>query len=201
MNDQPTDDPSVEIDGAASDDAAPEVDAVDHAVATEEDEVPDELSRVTAERDEYLESLQRVAAEFDNYRKRTERERAAASTQAGRAVLEQLLPIMDSLERAVEALVDVDQAQSGGVAMVEQQLAGVLAARGLNPIAPAENDPFDPQVHEAVQSLPSLGHSPGTLVAVIQTGYRFSDGSLLRPARVVVAAAQEPPAESEHGPA
>ena len=185
MTDQPIDEPPVEVSGAAPSDAAPETDPGDPPSAEEE---IDELGRVTAERDEYLESLQRVAAEFDNYRKRTERERATAQTQAGRELLEQLLPVMDSLERAVEALVDVDEARSGGVAMVEQQLAGVLAARGVNRIEPVENDPFDPQIHEAVQSLASPGHSPGTLVAIVQTGYRFSDGSLLRPARVVVAA-------------
>lgn len=190
MNDQPTDDSSVEIDGAAPEGAAPGV-APDDETAPEPEasEGSDEFSRITAERDEYLESLQRVAAEFDNYRKRTERERASAASQAGRSVLEQLLPVMDSLARAVEALADVDEARAG-VAMVEQQLGGVLAAHGLNRLDPAENDPFDPQIHEAVQSLPSPGHEPGTLVAVIQTGYRFSDGSLLRPARVVVAAAE-----------
>ena len=183
----------MEIDGAAPEGAAPGV-APDDETAPEPEasEESDEFSRITAERDEYLESLQRVAAEFDNYRKRTERERASAASQAGRSVLEQLLPVMDSLARAVEALADVDEARAGGVAMVEQQLGGVLAAHGLNRLDPAENDPFDPQIHEAVQSLPSPGHEPGTLVAVIQTGYRFSDGSLLRPARVVVAAAETP---------
>jgi molecular chaperone GrpE len=68
---------------------------------------------------------------------------------------------------------------------VRQQLGGLIAGRGVEEI-PAHGAAFDPTVHEAVQSVPAPGHPAGTVVAVVQRGYRMND-NVIRPARVVVA--------------
>jgi molecular chaperone GrpE len=101
----------------------------------------------------------------------------------------ELLPVLDNLERALEALVAAgNEGASGivaGVEMVRQQLGGLIAGRGVEEI-PAHGAAFDPTVHEAVQSVPAPGHPAGTVVAVVQRGYRMND-NVIRPARVVVA--------------
>jgi molecular chaperone GrpE len=147
------------------------------------------MARVSAERDEYLDQLQRTRADFDNYRKRVERERPLLQEAGIRDVVGELLPVLDNLERALEALVAAGtEGASGivaGVEMVRQQLGGLIAARGVEEI-PAHGEAFDPNVHEAVQSVPAPGQPAGTVVAVVQRGYRMSD-NVIRPARVVVA--------------
>ncbi len=148
----------------------------------------DDLARVSAERDEYLDQLQRTRADFDNYRKRVERERPLLAEAGVRDLVAELLPVLDDLERALEALVAAgDRGAEGivaGVDMVKQQLSALLVGRGVEEI-PAEGLLFDPNVHEAVQGVPSPAHPEGTVVAVVERGYRMSD-SVIRPARVVV---------------
>ena len=148
----------------------------------------DDLTRVSAERDEYLHQLQRTRADFDNYRKRVERERPMLAEAGVRDLVGELLPVLDNLERALEALVAAgDQGAQGivaGVEMVKQQLGALLVGRGVHEI-PAEGQAFDPTVHEAVQGVPSQEHPEGTVVAVVERGYRMSD-TVIRPARVVV---------------
>jgi molecular chaperone GrpE len=148
----------------------------------------DDLARVSAERDEYLDQLQRTRADFDNYRKRVERERPLLAEAGVRDLVAELLPVLDNLERALEALVAAgDRGAEGivaGVDMVKQQLSALLVGRGVEEI-PAEGLLFDPNVHEAVQGVPSPAHPEGTVVAVVERGYRMSD-SVIRPARVVV---------------
>jgi molecular chaperone GrpE len=148
---------------------------------------PGPLDAVMAERDQYLDALQRLKADFDNYRKRSERDRGALAATTTRELVADLLPVMDNLERAVAALPPDDAGLAAGVDMVRAQLAGVLTGRGVAEIE-ALGAPFDPQVHEAVLSQPSEEHEAGTVMAVVQKGYRQAD-AVLRPARVVVAAA------------
>ncbi len=150
------------------------------------DAVPaEELERVAAERDQYLDQLRRLKAEFDNYRKRQERDRQIVAQAGARDVVADLLPVMDNLERAVGALGETDPGLVAGIDMVRQQLAGLLSGRGVTEIDAHEQE-FDPTVHEAVTMSPSPEHAPGTVVAVIEKGYRLND-AVLRPARVVVA--------------
>ena len=150
--------------------------------------VPDaaRLERLTTERDEYLDALQRLKAEFDNYRKRSERERQAVALAGVREVARDLLPVMDNLERAVAALGDQGGQVVAGLEMVRGQLAGLLAGHGVEEID-AHGRPFDPTVHEAIAQVPSAEHPGGTIVEVVEKGYRHAD-HVLRPTRVVVAA-------------
>lgn len=166
---------------------APTEEAATAGASEQQTSDAEELVRVAKERDEYLDALQRLKAEFDNYRRRTERERVASAASAGRDVLKDLLPVLDNLERAVQALAGQDDAVVAGVDIVRGQLANLLAGRGLTEIEAHERLPFDPTVHEAVVSSHSADIEEGAVVAVIEKGYRLND-QVLRPAKVVVSA-------------
>jgi molecular chaperone GrpE len=179
-------------------------DAVEDVTATDETTVaPDgsavvldtvsveEFEQVAEERDAYLDALQRLKAEFDNYRKRVDRDREVQHQAGVRDLVAELLPVIDNLERAVEALGGAGEQIVTGVEMVRGQLAGLLAGRGVEEIA-AHAEPFDPTVHEAIAQHPTDEHDEGTVVHVSEKGYRLGE-LILRPAKVVVAA--KPPEE------
>ena len=143
------------------------------------------LAALERERDEYLDSLQRLKAEFDNFRKRTAREYESMSARANEALLKELLPILDDLERALEAANEHEEAKlEEGVRLVHRSLAELLAKEGLAEIA--TEGKFDLHVHEEPLSQPSDAEE-GSVIEVVQKGYKLGD-RVLRPARVVVAA-------------
>jgi len=148
----------------------------------------DERAAAEAKAEEHLNDLKRLAAEFDNYKKRTAREQASLSTRATERLVKELLPIVDDLERALEAAEEHEEAKlEEGVRLVHRQLASALEREGL---AEIETDgKFDPHVHEALLSQPSEADE-GSVIEVLQKGYRLGD-RVLRPARVVVAATKE----------
>jgi len=148
-------------------------------------QVSDTDAALRKERDDYLDALQRLKAEFDNFRKRTAREHEAMSARANEALLKELLPILDDLERALEAAELHEEAKlEDGVRLVQRSLADVARRHGLEEI---ETDgTFDPHVHEALLAQPADGAEPGSVLQVLQKGYRLGD-RVLRPARVVVA--------------
>ncbi|MGH3113002.1 MAG: nucleotide exchange factor GrpE, partial [Gaiellaceae bacterium] len=127
--------------------------------------------------------LQRVQADFENYRKRTAREHERLVAHAHERLVRELLPVLDDLERALEAAERHEEATLvEGVKLVEQSLRKALEKEGLVEI---ETDGgFDPHVHEALLSQPSE-EDDGAILQVIQKGYRLGD-RVLRPARVVI---------------
>jgi molecular chaperone GrpE len=145
----------------------------------------DRLAALMAERDEYLDLAQRVQADFENYRKRAAREQERLVAHAHERLVRELLPILDDLERAVEAAERHEEAQLiEGVKLVEQSLRNALRKEGLVEI---ETDgAFDPHVHEALLTQPSGDVEPGSVLEVVQRGYRVGD-KVVRPARVIVA--------------
>ena len=146
----------------------------------------DELAAVTAERDEYLALVQRVQADFENYRKRALRDQERLVAHAHERLVRELLPILDDLERALEAAERHEEAQLvDGVKLVEKSLRAALAKEGLTEIDTSGQ--FDPHVHEAMLTQPSEGADPGSVLDVLQRGYRLGD-KIVRPARVIVAA-------------
>jgi molecular chaperone GrpE len=165
-------------------------------------EITPDLAALEKERDEYLDSLQRMKAEFDNFRKRTAREHEAMSARANEALLKELLPILDDLERALEAAEERSARNAAGqspaarthsereaeleegVRLVQRALAEVARKHGLEEIE--TNGAFDPHVHEALLTQPAEEAEPGAVLQVLQKGYRLGD-RVLRPARVVVA--------------
>ena len=135
------------------------------------------------ERDEYLNDLKRVAADFENYRKRMARDPEGLVARAHERLVKELLPVLDDLERALEAAAPHEEAELGeGVRLVHRELVEALAREGL--VEVETDGQFDPHVHEALVSQPSE-QEDGSVIEVLQKGYRLGD-RVLRPARVVV---------------
>ena len=149
-----------------------------------------DVDALQTERDQLFDRLQRLAAEFDNFRKRNAREQAALSERANERLVKELIPMLDDLGRALEAAADHEEAKlEDGVRLVHRALAELLTKQGL---AEIETDgKFDPHVHEALLSQPS-DEEEGTVIEVVQKGYKLGD-KVLRPARVVVAAPPQIP--------
>ena len=155
--------------------------------AAEPGAASDELRAALAERDEYLDHLQRLKAEFENYRKRVQRDNQAQVSRAGERVLESLLPVLDNMQRALEAAQRHEEGQLiKGVEIVSAQLRSVLEGHGLDQVPAEPGLPFDPNVHEAVVAQESDEFDEGAIIAVLEPGYLLH-GRLLRPARVIVA--------------
>jgi molecular chaperone GrpE len=143
------------------------------------------VAALERERDEYLDSLQRLKAEFDNYRKRSARDQEAFAARASEALLKELLPVLDDLERALDAAELHEEAElEEGVRLVHRSLLDALRKQGLELIE--TNGAFDPNVHEALLAQPAEEAKSGSVLQVLQKGYRLGD-RVLRPARVVVA--------------
>jgi molecular chaperone GrpE len=136
--------------------------------------------------------LLRLAADFENYKKRAARERQEYVALANERLIAELIPILDDLERALSAAEEHQEAQlEEGVRLVHRSLAGLLERHGVKAIETEGR--FDPHVHEALLSQPSEAEE-GSVIDVVQKGYKLGD-RVVRPARVVVAAA--PPAQEE----
>jgi molecular chaperone GrpE len=148
----------------------------------------DPLAVPQQERDELYERLLRTTAEFDNYRKRVERERRDVQERAAAGLLEELLPIVDDLERALQVEAGAEaEAYRKGVEIILKQLQDLLARRGVTPID-ALGTTFDPHVHQAVSYEPHAGSAEGEVIEELRRGYRLGD-RLLRPSMVKVAQA------------
>jgi len=140
-----------------------------------------ELETTRRDRDQYLDALRRLKAEFENSRKRQERERIRVLSMASERLVQELLPVLDNLDRALEAGGDIRE----GVQATRDQLAEVLGDEGLLPVA-SDGQEFDPTVHEAVMGQVSEEHEEGTIIQTFQRGYLLN-GKPIRTAKVVVA--------------
>jgi molecular chaperone GrpE len=148
----------------------------------------DELTLVTRERDEYLDALQRLKAEFDNYRKRVARDQQELAARAHERLVKELVPILDDLERALEAVAQHEEAQlEQGVRLVHRSLGDLLAREGLTEVK--TDGKFDPHTQEALLSQPS-DEAEGEVLQVLQKGYKLGD-RVVRPARVVISQGSE----------
>ncbi len=182
---EPVGDLTAGAQGAPADLAAEAVERDIAAVELDVEELLARLQDAEAKRDEYLDDLRRLAADFDNYRKRSARDQQAFVARAGERVVVKLLPVLDDLERALEAVEQHEEAKVlDGVRMTKDALAGVLLSEGVEEIA--VEGAFDPHFHEALMSQPAEGVASGTVVQVVQRGYKIGD-AVLRPALVVIA--------------
>jgi molecular chaperone GrpE len=147
----------------------------------EQADEPAEETSPAQDDDAYL----RLAADFDNYRKRVAREYAEVTRRANERLLNELLPVLDDLERALEAAAEHEEAKlEEGVQLVHRSLAELVERHGLTEIE--TEGAFDPHVHEALLAQPGEGAEEGSVLQVLQKGYRLGD-KVLRPARVIVA--------------
>ena len=159
---------------AASDDVKADCDALEASLA--------EANRKV---DEYLTLAQRVQADFDNYRRRNQNVRGEAYEDGAKSILLLLLPVLDNMERAMEAAKDSeDKALKEGMGMVSRQLNEVFDKRGVKPIDRL-GEKFDPNLENAILTGTEEDGEAGTVCQVLQKGYRVGD-AVLRHAMVKV---------------
>lgn len=159
----------------------------------------EQLAATRLERDESRDQFLRAQAELENYRRRTQRELAEERRYAALPIVRDLLPVIDNFQRALDAARNSEQAADlvEGLDLVIRQLAETLSRHGAAPIA-ADGEPFDPNLHEAVQQMPSADQPPMTVLQELERGYVLHD-RVVRPSRVIVSTAppaSEPDSES-----
>ena len=143
-----------------------------------------ETEQLKAERDALLDRLARLQAEFDNARKRAVREQQDFREFAAADVIRNLLPTLDSFERALKADADSTDFRSG-IELIYRQFQDALQKIGVQPIV-AMGQPFDPRVHEAVEMVDTTEVPDHHVLDELQRGYKYKE-RLLRPAMVRVA--------------
>lgn len=149
-----------------------------------------ELETIQAELASFKDKYARVHADFDNIKKRLEREKYQALEYANEKFAKDLIPVVDSLGMAIgaaeieaEPTVLLEKLKEG-VELTMKQLLGVLEKHGVTPVD--ESEPFDPNIHNAVQRVDSADHESGAIVNTFQKGYRYKERTL-RDAMVVIA--------------
>ncbi len=148
----------------------------------------DDLTAALQEKQALQDRLLRTAAEFDNFRKRVDRERRDLLDYAANDVLTELLPVVDDLERALQADSGADASvYRQGVELILKQLHDLLKRRGVTVVETLGTD-FDPNIHQAVMHDVSTTHREGEVMEELRRGYKLRD-RLLRPAMVKVAKA------------
>lgn len=161
-------------------------------------QLAEEVESLAAQLEERTNQYKRIAADFDNFRRRTQKEKEDLEQQVKRNTLSELLPVVDSFERArshVKPQTDQEAAIHKSYQGVYKQLVDGLKRIGVAPMRP-EGKPFDPNLHEAVLREPTDQYPEGTVVEELVRGYLLGD-RVLRHAMVKVAATPEPVAASE----
>ncbi len=148
---------------------------------------PDDLVELRKERDVLHDRLLRQAAEFDNYRKRIDRERRDSAQFAAVDFVQELLPVIDDFERALQVEAPGADSYRQGIEIIHRALMDMLRKRGVTPIE-AVGTAFDPEVHQAVAYEEAPDRQDGEVVEQFTRGYRLGD-KLIRPAMVKVAKA------------
>ena len=151
------------------------------------DILKERLSQKEAEAAEYLDKLKRVQAEMENFRKRMLKEQEQIIQHAAQTVIRELLPVIDNLERALDAAnAESDAAKlREGIELIYSQIQELLTREYVEVIDPLGRA-FDPQKHEAVMQVASDEYEENAVTEVLQKGYELK-GRLLRPAMVKVA--------------
>jgi molecular chaperone GrpE len=156
------------------------------------------LAEAEARAEEYLDGWQRARAEFANYRRRQEQQRKQMQVNAKANVLVQLLPVMDDLKRALEAVPEEIEGNPwvSGVEQVQRKWQAALEREGLSALLVKAGESFDPNIHEALTHEPSTEVEAGKVIEVVQPGYEV-DGVILRPALVRVSCGSPAVGEEE----
>ena len=161
----------------------------------EKQALAERCEKLEQERQAMLTTTLRRQADLDNFRKRVEREKQEFRARAEIELLTQLLPVVDAFERALSAEAANVEDYRTGVELIYKQLADLLARAGLEPIA-AAGEPFDPNLHHAVERVETTDYPDHTVLAELQRGYTFKQ-QLVRPALVRVAVHPEGKGASE----
>ena len=162
-----------------------EDESAEKAAGAPASELEAELEKARSERAAYLDRAARIQAEFDNYRKRAAREQQDFREYALADALKTLLPILDSLDRALKTSAASLDEYRAGIELIDKQFHDALAKLGVQPV-PAEGESFDPNLHQAVQMVETNEAADNQVIDELQRGYKLKD-RLLRPAMVRVA--------------
>jgi molecular chaperone GrpE len=214
MSENEAEKPDEQVNGSGDEDEVvfPENERDEEASVKSQGDAEPELSeadKARHERNRMRDQLLRIAADFDNFRKRSRKEIEEVRRRSIEDTLREVLPVVDNLERAADAMDDATDvaAVAQGVQMVLRGFDDIAQRLGLKRV-PAVGQQFDPTCHDAMQQEETDQHAPGTVVAEVVPGY-FLGERLLRPAMVVVAKppsgattpASEPPADDRDGEA
>lgn len=167
-----------------------ELEATEEVESKETDPELDELETLKLELAAMQDKYARVHADFDNIKKRLEREKYQALEYAQEKFAKDLIPVVDSLEGAIAATkVEAEPEQlleklEEGVELTMKQFLSVLEKHGITQVS--EKEPFDPNIHHAVQQTDSQDHESGEIVNTFQKGYKYKERTL-RDAMVVIA--------------
>ncbi|MGE0010439.1 MAG: nucleotide exchange factor GrpE [Candidatus Babeliales bacterium] len=153
---------------------------LEEQAASELQEEQTELQKVTQERDEWKDKCLRLAADYDNFKKRTAKERIQWQQLITGKVLQDVLSLLDDVDRATSAKADPQQA----LQVLHKQLSSLLQSHNVKEMTDIKH--FDPLFHEAVAHVPSDKHTSGDIIEVLQKGY-YIGNEVLRPAKVAVA--------------
>lgn len=149
----------------------------------------DELEALRAERDDYRDKFMRALADAENSRKRADKQRREAEQYGGSKLARDMLPVYDNLQRAMDAISDEQREVMGamleGLELTLRELKNTFKKHGIEVIAPAVGDKFDPNEHEAMFEAPVPGTKAGEIIQVSAVGFMLHD-RLLRPAQVGV---------------
>jgi len=157
-----------------------------HEIANQppkEEQLPSPEATGKEERQELTDQLQRLQAEFENFRKRLEKEQESIRNEACVQTIEDLLPIIDHLDRAL-ATPHEKNSFTHGIELIRQEFAKLLEERGVRPME-AKGQRFDPNLHEALLTEENKEATPNTIIEVIEQGYLLG-GRVLRHAKVKV---------------
>ena len=165
----------------------PPADENDQAAASDKPvaDLQAELEKARTERAAFLDRAARLQAEFDNFRKRNAKEQQDYRDYALADALQSLLPILDSLDRALKTDAASLKDFHDGIELIDKQFHDALAKLGVQPI-PAEGEAFDPNLHQAIQMVDTDEAEDNHVIDELQRGYKLRE-RLLRPAMVRVA--------------
>jgi molecular chaperone GrpE len=165
-------------------------DAGSAAAPAPESALAEQVQKLAAEKQDLTNTLVRLQADFDNYRKRMEKERDEARHRGVEHLVEQLLPVLDGFDRALAAHDDpAYEDYRKGFELIRKQLWDLLAKQGVHRIESVGKE-FDPNVHHAVEHVPTNDYPDGAVIDEFQPGYTFHH-RVLRPAMVRVASGRK----------
>ncbi|KGX83732.1 nucleotide exchange factor GrpE [Pontibacillus marinus] len=164
----------------------PEVEILEEEQENQDNQEDAEKAQLQQEKDEYQQRLLRLQADYDNFRRRTQKERENDKKYRSQDLINELLPVLDNFERALQVEVKEDSAQNfvEGMNMVYRQLKDALTKEGVEEI-PAQGEPFDPHMHQAVMQVEDENYDSNVVVEELQKGYKLKD-RVIRPAMVKV---------------
>lgn len=150
----------------------------------EEKKINDQMEELQRQIDEKDDKYKRLQAEYSNYMRRTQQEKETIGLFANEKIINELIPVLDSMERAIDACTDKEDTMYKGIELVHKQLIDCLQKFGVEEIA-SLNEEFDPNLHLAVMQESVEGVEPNKVVMVLQKGYKLKT-KVIRPTMVKV---------------